>query len=81
MFLQDFAEPFGLWECQLAIVHCAGHQDPPLVQNLWENILDEELRKSQELPVGSRLAMLSNKVKALGKIYCQAKKYFPIGKK
>jgi len=23
----DFAEPLGLWECQLAILHCAGHPD------------------------------------------------------
>jgi nuclear pore complex protein Nup155 len=23
----DFAEPYALWECQLAIIHCAGHPD------------------------------------------------------
>ena len=27
----DFAEPFGLWECQLAIIHCAGHPDNNLI--------------------------------------------------
>ena len=29
----DFAEPFGLWECQLAIIHCAGHPDNNLIGN------------------------------------------------
>ena len=30
----DFAEPFDLAECKLAIVHCAGHYDPTLVESL-----------------------------------------------
>ena len=36
----DFAEPFGLAECKLAIVHCAGHYDPTLVESLWRDIFD-----------------------------------------
>ena len=36
----DFAEPFGLAECKLAIVHCAGHYDPTLVESLWRDIID-----------------------------------------
>ena len=32
---QDFAEPYQLWECQLAILHCAGHHDPMLIQVCW----------------------------------------------
>ncbi len=77
---QDFAEPFHLWECQLAILHCAGHHDPPLVQSMWENILDSELRRSESLPVGSRVALLAGKVKQLAKVYANSQKYFPIGK-
>lgn len=29
---EKFAEPWKLWECKLAIVHCAGHSEPQLVQ-------------------------------------------------
>lgn len=29
---EKFAEPWSLWECKLAIVHCAGHSEPQLVQ-------------------------------------------------
>ena len=28
---EQFAEPLGLWECKLAILHCAGHYDAALV--------------------------------------------------
>ena len=37
----DFAEPFGLAESKLAIVHCAGHYDPTLVESLWRDIIDD----------------------------------------
>ncbi len=36
----DFAEPFELAECKLAIVHCAGHYDPTLIESLWRDIID-----------------------------------------
>ena len=36
----DFAEPFGLAECKLAIVHCAGHYDPTLIESLWKELLE-----------------------------------------
>ena len=37
----EFADPLGLAECQLAIVHCAGHHDPTLIETLWRNIIDK----------------------------------------
>lgn len=37
----DFAERYELAECKLAIVHCAGHYDPSLIDALWQNILDQ----------------------------------------
>ena len=76
---QDYAEPYNLWECQLSILHCAGHHDPMLVEKMWDNIIDKELTDTAELPNNSRIVMISNKVKALGKVYSQAQKYFPIG--
>lgn len=36
---EKFAEPWSLWECKLAIVHCAGHSEPQLVQVIWDLIL------------------------------------------
>ena len=36
----DFAEPFRLADCKLAIVHCAGHDDPTLVESLWREIIE-----------------------------------------
>ena len=31
---------FALAECKLAIVHCAGHYDPTLVETLWKDIIE-----------------------------------------
>lgn len=36
----DFADHFGLSECKLSIIHCAGHHDPTLVESLWQDIVD-----------------------------------------
>ena len=37
----EFAEVFDLYECKLAIVHCAGHEDAALVDSLWLNIINK----------------------------------------
>ena len=37
----DFADAFSLAECKLAIVHCAGHYDPTLIETLWRDIIDK----------------------------------------
>ena len=36
----EFAEVFDLYECKLAIVHCAGHEDAALVDSLWQSIIN-----------------------------------------
>ena len=46
----DYAEKFNLAECQLAIIHCAGHHDPLLVQKLWRELLTQEINSTQNLP-------------------------------
>ena len=46
----DYAEKFNLAESQLAIIHCAGHHDPLLVQKLWRELLSQEINSTQHLP-------------------------------
>ncbi|XP_006813173.1 nuclear pore complex protein Nup155 [Saccoglossus kowalevskii] len=75
---EGFAEPFQLWECQLAIIHCAGHYDPLLVESFWTNIIKKELDNSVGKSVPSRMACLSDKVTALGSIYMTSDRYFPL---
>ncbi len=76
----DFAEPFQLWECQLGILQCAGHHDPPLVETLWENIIEEELHQVGGQESSNALAVVTSKAKALAKVYATSQKYFPLGK-
>ena len=51
-----------------------------MVEKMWESIINKELSESADLNTNSRIVMISNKVKGLGKVYSQAQKYFPIGK-
>ena len=77
----DFAEPFGLNECILAILHCAGHLDTMLIENIWNKVLDAEIERSQNsASTQSKINILSNKLKSLGKMYASSQKYFPMGK-
>lgn len=75
----DFAEPFSLWECQLSIIHCAGHPDTNLIEVLWNNVLDLEISKVQQnVQAQTKISVLSSKLKSLGKLYASSQKYFPM---
>jgi len=39
----EFADEFDLSECKLAIIHCADHHDPALVETLWKEIIDKRM--------------------------------------
>ena len=74
-----YAERFNLAEAQLAILHCAGHHDPPLTQRLWKEIINQELRTTIDLPEVSRMSSLRNKIVLLGANYLSsAEKFFPL---
>uniref|UniRef100_A0A8V5H400 Nuclear pore complex protein Nup155 n=1 Tax=Melopsittacus undulatus TaxID=13146 RepID=A0A8V5H400_MELUD len=74
----EFADPFKLSECKLAIIHCAGHSDPILVQTLWQEIIEKELSDSLSLSPDDRMQALSLKMVLLGKIYAGTPRYFPL---
>ncbi|NWS72090.1 NU155 protein, partial [Crotophaga sulcirostris] len=74
----EFADPFKLSECKLAIIHCAGHSDPILVQTLWQEIIEKELNDSLSLSPADRMQALSLKMVLLGKIYAGTPRYFPL---
>ncbi|KFZ55857.1 Nuclear pore complex protein Nup155, partial [Antrostomus carolinensis] len=76
----EFADPFKLSECKLAIIHCAGHSDPILVQTLWQEIIEKELSNSVSLSPADRMQALSLKMVLLGKLYAGTPRYFPLGK-
>jgi hypothetical protein len=44
---EQFSEPLGLWECKLAILPCANHYDAALVTNIWQNVINAEVKKLQ----------------------------------
>ncbi|XP_028916522.1 nuclear pore complex protein Nup155 isoform X2 [Ornithorhynchus anatinus] len=74
----EFADPFKLAECKLAIIHCAGHSDPILVQTLWQEITERELSDSVSMSPPDRMQALSLKIVLLGKIYAGTPRFFPL---
>uniref|UniRef100_A0A4X2JYW2 Nucleoporin 155 n=1 Tax=Vombatus ursinus TaxID=29139 RepID=A0A4X2JYW2_VOMUR len=74
----EFADPFKLAECKLAIIHCAGHSDPILVQTLWQDIIEKELNDSVTMSSSDRMQALSLKIVLLGKIYAGTPRFFPL---
>ncbi|KAK2489782.1 hypothetical protein MC885_001717 [Smutsia gigantea] len=74
----EFADPFKLAECKLAIIHCAGYSDPILVQTLWQDIIEKELNESVTLSSPDRMHALSLKIVLLGKIYAGMPRFFPL---
>ncbi|KAG0722258.1 Nuclear pore complex protein Nup155 [Chionoecetes opilio] len=75
---EKFAEPWALWECKLAIVHCAGHSEPQLVQSIWTKLIDDELEKAEAVGVELKVDRLSSKLKSLARIYSANPSYFPL---
>lgn len=72
----NFAEPFELWECKLAILNCSHHNDPLLIESVWSNILQLELAHAG---TGSeRLARVLFKVRALSGEYGTSGQCFPL---
>ncbi|XP_063068284.1 nuclear pore complex protein Nup155 isoform X2 [Engraulis encrasicolus] len=74
----EFADHFQLSECKLAIIHCAGHADPILVQALWQEIMEKELTDSAIMSPADRMRALSLKLVSLGKLYAGTPRYFPL---
>lgn len=76
---QDFAEKFDLPECMLAIMFCAGHYDPQLVETYWQRIFDKEFVELEDKPEYVQKMVICNKLDQLVRIYMNSEKFFPIG--
>ncbi|XP_028403590.1 nuclear pore complex protein Nup155-like isoform X2 [Dendronephthya gigantea] len=74
----DFADRFRLSECKLAIIHCAGHFDAVLVEDLWNDIIDSELNRTRHSSPDDRMTALRYKFVVLGKTYVHSERYFPL---
>lgn len=76
----DFAEPFELWECKLAILNCSHHNDPLLIESVWSHILRNQLASAGHASstAAERLARLLFKVRSLCGEYGQTGHCFPL---
>ncbi|XP_039606595.1 nuclear pore complex protein Nup155 [Polypterus senegalus] len=74
----EYADLYKLSECKLAIIHCAKHSDPILVQNLWQEIIEKELNDSVAMNPADQMRTLNLKLVSLGKIYMGTPRYLPL---
>ncbi|XP_011313670.1 nuclear pore complex protein Nup155 [Fopius arisanus] len=76
---EEYADPLQLWESKLAIIHCSGHQDAMLVQGIWTNIIENELKNAQsQTSTEDKMSILMSKIKMLGQEYSGTPHCFPI---
>jgi nuclear pore complex protein Nup155 len=75
---EEFCEPFSLWECKLAIIHCSGHYDLALVETIWLNIVETELQACTSVGPDDKMAVLMSKIKSLGQEYAGSLRCFPV---
>jgi len=75
---EEYAEPFNLWECKLAIIHCSGHYDLALVETIWLNIVENELRACTSIGPNDKMTVLMGKIKSLGQEYVGSPRCFPV---
>ncbi|XP_043248349.1 nuclear pore complex protein Nup154 isoform X2 [Colletes gigas] len=73
---EKYADPLQLWECKLAIIHCSGHQDAMLIQEIWTNIINNELKDASTAE--DRMAILMSKIISLGQEYSGSPHCFPV---
>lgn len=79
---EDYADQYNLWECKLAIVHCAGHNDPLLIESIWTNIIQQELDSMRNVMSNDdKMNRLLGKISTLGKEYVSSGCHFPLCKK
>ncbi|RZC41057.1 nuclear pore complex protein Nup155 [Asbolus verrucosus] len=74
---ENFADPLELWECQLAIIDCAGYTDENLIEKIWRSILRREIRKSTG-NASNRMSQILAKVKHIGRQCGVSTQCFPL---
>ncbi|XP_039282164.1 nuclear pore complex protein Nup155 [Nilaparvata lugens] len=75
---EEFAEPFQLWDCKLAIVDCSGHDDPDLINDIWTRIIQAELDKCASASGDDKMTVVLSKVKSLGQQYQLSSRTLPL---
>ncbi|KAK1121340.1 hypothetical protein K0M31_010636 [Melipona bicolor] len=73
---EKYADPLQLWECKLAIIHCSGHQDAILIQEIWTNIINNELKDASTAE--DKMTILMSKIISLGQEYSGSPHCFPV---
>lgn len=73
---KKFAEPLELWECKLHILNCSHHNDPLLIESIWNTILEQSI--NNVLINSEKMTYLLTKVENLVKEFSDSGHCFPL---
>lgn len=73
---EEFADRFDLWECKLTILNCSHHNDPLLIESIWNQIIDKAAGCSGSNQ--ERATRLFSKIETLFKEFGESGHCFPL---
>ncbi|KAL5281513.1 NUP155 family protein [Megaselia abdita] len=72
----NFAEPLEMWESKLHILNCSHHNDPLLIESIWNTILEQSI--NNVLNSSEKMTYLLTKVENLVKEFSDSGHCFPL---
>lgn len=73
---KKFAEPLELWESKLHILNCSHHNDPLLIESIWNTIFEQTMNNA--LISSEKMTYLLTKVENLVKEFSDSGHCFPL---
>lgn len=76
---EEFADPFNLWECKLAIINSAGYLDAGLIKQIWQHIIEKEVKNAGGMG-NDKLTQIMTKISSLLRQYKNSPNILQLGK-
>lgn len=73
---ENYADQFGLWECKLTILNCSHHNDPLLIESVWNQIIDNTVKSVNSTQ--EQTTRLFSKIESLFKEFGESGHCFPL---
>uniref|UniRef100_A0A1I8PU24 Uncharacterized protein n=1 Tax=Stomoxys calcitrans TaxID=35570 RepID=A0A1I8PU24_STOCA len=73
---ENYADRFDLWECKLTILNCSHHNDPLLIESVWNQIIDNVVKSANTRQ--EQATRLFSKIESLFKEFGESGHCFPL---
>ncbi|XP_075151882.1 nuclear pore complex protein Nup154 isoform X2 [Haematobia irritans] len=73
---ENYADRYNLWECKLTILNCSHHNDPLLIESVWNQIIGNVIKSTSSKE--EQIARLFTKIESLYKEFGETGHCFPL---